>query len=307
MSVRLSHRALCVDNIAHSTEFYSTAFGFRPTAAYDNMEGAWLDKCSGLPNVRLSAHRVVNSQGVELQLMNFSQPGMVGMREKRPMNTFGLTHLNFYVRDYEATLAAVRELGGKVHEHTRLDTNLEDGAPCSMIFCSDPDGARIEVWTSDPYGAGNSMAAPIPGVDRKFSHSGICTSNMERSLAFYAHLGLLKAETFDYRDYPGALDKPSEMEGVRLLAQMMRNEKGDVVELLFYAHPTASGVRERRPANRYGLSHLAFWVDDLDVTASQLRAAGGTVFPETRSGVTGFEQLQCADPDGVRIELMRTT
>jgi catechol 2,3-dioxygenase-like lactoylglutathione lyase family enzyme len=293
-----------VTDIARSTRFYA-AFGFQTEAAQDPLEGEWLDKAVGLTHTRLNSHRLTNSQGISLQLLQFERPASTGSSERRQMNQFGLTHLNFYVRDFEATLADVRAYGGQVLEHTRLDTPLEDGTQCSMLFCTDPDGARIEVWATQPHGAGNSMATAIPGVSRKFSHSGICVADVERSLAFYANLGLRAADTFDYRDLPGALDRVSEMEGTRLLAQMMRNEKGDVVELLYYAHPAAFGARERRPSNQYGLTHLAFWVDDLHRSSAALARAGGRVFAESRSSFARFEQMQCADPDGVRIELMK--
>jgi catechol 2,3-dioxygenase-like lactoylglutathione lyase family enzyme len=291
--------------MAASTRFYERAFGFRTIAAHGHLHGAWLDRALSLEDTMLNSHRLSNGQGIALQLLQFEHPGAVGVRTRRPMNTFGLTHLNFYVRNFEQTLADVRTHGGQVHEHTRLDTPLSESVQCSMVFCSDPDGTRIEVWTTDPHGMGNSMATALPGVDRKFSHSGICVTDTERSLAFYAHLGLQLVDTFDYRDYPGALDKVSELQGVRLLAQMMRNGNGDVVELLYYAEPPASGSRERPPANRHGLSHLAFWVDDIDATAAALAAAGGKLFTESRSTLGGFEQIQCADPDGVRIELLK--
>jgi lactoylglutathione lyase len=57
------------------------------------------------------------------------------------MNRLGLTHLSLIVEDLAAVTARIAEFGGQVHPHTRITT--PKGA---MIFCSDPDGIRIELW-----------------------------------------------------------------------------------------------------------------------------------------------------------------
>ena len=65
-----------------------------------------------------------------------------GSKERRPMTQFGLTHLCFRVDDVEAVAAAVVEHGGTVHENTR--TTLADGV-LDFVYCSDPDGVRLEL------------------------------------------------------------------------------------------------------------------------------------------------------------------
>ena len=50
-------------------------------------------------------------------------------------------------------------------------------------------------------------------------------------------------------------------------------------------------------------------VDDIDAVAATVEAFGGTVAAETRTtmglGDAALDFVYCADPDGVRIELMR--
>lgn len=303
--MRLAGRTVCVSDIAVSADFYGSVFGFRTVSARHGLEGEWLDRAVGHPGVRLDWYRLVNPQGIALHLQGFERPAPVGSRTRRPMNAFGLTHLNFYVRDLTQTLEELRAHGGQVHEHTWLDTRLEDGSECSMVYCSDPDGVRVELWTTRPYGRGNSMATPYPGLDRKFSHSGICVADPQRSLDFYSRLGFESAEEFDYRPFPGALDRMCELEDSRLYARMMRSADGQVLELLFWEHPPPFGPRTRPPAHKYGFSQLVFEVDDLEGTADVLARAGGRVFPESHCTADGYDRLQCADPDGVRIELIR--
>jgi lactoylglutathione lyase len=55
--------------------------------------------------------------------------------------------------------------------------------------------------------------------------------------------------------------------------------------------------------NQLGLTHLSFFVDDVDDVAARLTDLGGTVQPRTRAAL-GYDVLFFADPDGTRVELM---
>ncbi len=293
----LSHRGLCVTDLDHSLRFYCEALDFVPTHRLEGLEGPWLDRANGLTESRIDVAGVCNAQGIALNFITFARPGPIGTRKRRQMFEIGPTHINFYVRDLDATLARVLVAGGTVLEHTRVDA--ED---VSMLFCTDPDGIRVEIWTSEPYNAGG-MATAVPGVEVKFSHSGICVSEIQRSLPFYEALGFVAAERFDYRSPPGQLDRMSECEGSALLAQMLRMNE-DVVELLQFDHPPLIGDGNPRPANQLGLVNLAFRVASIDAILPDLMAAGGRVDRESRSSWGAEEQIQCLDPDGVRIELI---
>jgi lactoylglutathione lyase len=60
------------------------------------------------------------------------------------MNRLGLTHLSFRVRDLDAVAQAVTSNGGVVHDATR--TTFGTGADAlDFVYCSDPDGVRIEL------------------------------------------------------------------------------------------------------------------------------------------------------------------
>jgi catechol 2,3-dioxygenase-like lactoylglutathione lyase family enzyme len=249
-------------------------------------------------------HRLIDARGIVLELLQFQRPGTVGTPTRRSMNALGHTHINYYVRDFEQTLADVVRHGGAVHAVTRLESQMADGTRCPMVYCTDPDGTRIEVWTTDPYGAGGSVVEPIAGIDRKFSHSGVCVTDVARSAAFYGHLGVHLAETFDYRAYPGALDTVLELSGSELLAQMLRGTAPDVVELLYFAKPVASGSGRPAPVNSLGYGAIAFEVDDLAGTAVALLQAGGVAL--TQPVRDGNELRQSfADPDGARITLLQ--
>ena len=57
--------------------------------------------------------------------------------------------------------------------------------------------------------------------------------------------------------------------------------------------------------NQLGLTHLSFYVEDVDATAAAMVAAGGKVVESTRTTNEGIDLLFLHDPDGTRIELMK--
>jgi predicted enzyme related to lactoylglutathione lyase len=82
--------------------------------------------------------------GVQIELATY-ETGVIGPAERRPMNQIGLTHLSFIVADLEAVVARIVELGGQVYPQTKVVTPMGP-----MIFCTDPDGTRLELWQKPP-------------------------------------------------------------------------------------------------------------------------------------------------------------
>jgi catechol 2,3-dioxygenase-like lactoylglutathione lyase family enzyme len=135
-----------------------------------------------------------------------------------------------------------------------------------------------------------------------FSHVGICVTDLDRSLRFYCDgLGFERGESFPIdATFGAALEVPGELS---LTSQFIRRE-GLAVELLHYVTPAPTG-RPSEHRNQLGLTHLSFYVDDVNVTAASLVAAGGTVIESTRTTNEGIDLVFLHDPDGVRIELMQ--
>ena len=61
-----------------------------------------------------------------------------------PVNQLGLTHLSFRVRDVEAVAAKLVELGGAVVDSSRTEIDF-GGTPLFFVYCTDPDGVRVEL------------------------------------------------------------------------------------------------------------------------------------------------------------------
>ncbi len=290
MAIRLSHRGMCVSDIETSARFYAEGLGFAPAEQFA-MDDPALATVMEVPGAVIRAQMVRNPQGVTFELLQFVQPGTSGSRERRPNNQYGLTHLAFYVDDMDAAAERVRAAGGRVHPHTRA--TFPQGST-TMMYCTDPDGVRIELMHN-------------PDVPGRFSHSGICITDIDRALRFYSEaIGFTPAENYALHDHSSWLDIVNELPDVKLRAQMVRSAEGNTFELLKMESPACFGPRERRVMNQYGLTHLAFYVDDIDAVAAKVEANGGRAYPQTRATFqSGVEIMYTTDPDGVRVELMK--
>ena len=60
------------------------------------------------------------------------------------MNQLGLTHLSIRVDDVAAVAATLEALGGTVLADSRTTFDLP-GASLDFVYCTDPDGVRIEL------------------------------------------------------------------------------------------------------------------------------------------------------------------
>lgn len=133
-----SHVGICCADAKRSELFYCEALGFASAEAYN--VGNEVSRTMELDGVKLLSKFLRRPDGISIELLHFETPDCIGARERRPMNQFGLTHFSFYVQDLEAALAKVREHGGTVHENTRTDLG-----GLKLIFCTDPDGVRVEL------------------------------------------------------------------------------------------------------------------------------------------------------------------
>jgi catechol 2,3-dioxygenase-like lactoylglutathione lyase family enzyme len=137
------------------------------------------------------------------------------------------------------------------------------------------------------------------------SHIGICVSDLERSMRFYCEgLGFEVAERYelDSESLPG-LDQSLEVRADVVLTSQLVERGGLRIELLAFHEPGVVGSPSQR-RNQLGLTHLCFYVEDVDLAAERMLGHGGLVLDSTRTNL-GTDIVFLMDPDGVRIELMR--
>ena len=137
------------------------------------------------------------------------------------------------------------------------------------------------------------------------SHFGICVSDLDRSLRFYCEgLGFEASEGYDLdSDAAAGLDRALEIDvPVKIRSQFIGN--GEMkIELIHFREPAVTGEPSTQ-RNQLGITHLSFWVADVDAAAERLTEFGGTILPTTRAN-PGVELVFLTDPDGVRVELMQ--
>jgi lactoylglutathione lyase len=135
-----SHIALCTSDLERSVRFYTEALGFE-VGRYLEV-GPPFDLLTELPGLK-SRMCFLQRDGVTLELLSYDTPPVVGTAERRPMNQLGLTHISFIVDDLDAAVDRIANCGGRVHSETKTVTPM--GA---LIFCTDPDGVRVELFQS---------------------------------------------------------------------------------------------------------------------------------------------------------------
>jgi catechol 2,3-dioxygenase-like lactoylglutathione lyase family enzyme len=142
-SLTFSHVGICVSDLERSLRFYCQGLGFELAESYTvGTEFGRLMEVEG--NIVLQS-RFITRDGVKLELLRFDSPGFQGPAARRPMNQLGLTHLSVRVSDVDAVAARIRELGGTVFDHTRSKFDNPDGSKSDFVYCTDPDGVRIEL------------------------------------------------------------------------------------------------------------------------------------------------------------------
>jgi glyoxylase I family protein len=142
---------------------------------------------------------------------------------------------------------------------------------------------------------------------RRFSHVGVCVSDLDRSLAFYRDgLGFREVGRLDVAG--DATETLLQVEDVDLCAVFLERD-GVRLELLYYRSPAHRGAGEPRPMNALGLTHLSLRVDDLGALVDSLESAGARVLRATRvrNEELASDAIFVTDPDGTRIELVSSS
>jgi catechol 2,3-dioxygenase-like lactoylglutathione lyase family enzyme len=138
-----SHVGLCVSDLERSLRFYCQGLGFELVESYT--VGTELGRLMEVDGEIVLQSRFITRDGVRLELLRFDTPGFQGQAARRPMNQLGLTHLSVRVEDVDAMAARIRELGGAVFDHTRTKIDHPGGSSSDFVYCTDPDGVRIEL------------------------------------------------------------------------------------------------------------------------------------------------------------------
>ena len=147
----------------------------------------------------------------------------------------------------------------------------------------------------------NHSSGPGTGV-KNFVHIGLVVEDLEETLRFLRVLG------FDCGEpgvYSGEwIDRIVGLDDVTIELAMARLPDGsDVIEVTRFRSP-AAGTQEREPAaNRPGLRHISFSVDDMHGVVDRVRAAGWEPIGEVVDYEGFYLLCYLRGPEGLIVEL----
>lgn len=142
MPDELSHFGICVSDLARSLRFYCEGLGFEADAPIHvgNDYAALME----MEQVDLVS-QFIRRGATSIELLGFATPAPDGSGERRRINQLGLTHLSFRVDDLQDTAKRLETAGGAVVPGTRTTVDLGNGASLHLVYCTDPDGVRVEL------------------------------------------------------------------------------------------------------------------------------------------------------------------
>lgn len=140
----VSHFGVCVSDLDRSVRFYCDGLGFEQ--AESHTIGTEFGRLMELEGEVALTSRFVRLGATSIELLQFSSPATTGDGVRRPINQLGLTHLCLRVDDLESVASRIAECGGTVLEHTRTTF----GPQLDFVYCTDPDGVRIELMRLPP-------------------------------------------------------------------------------------------------------------------------------------------------------------
>ncbi|TGM44529.1 glyoxalase [Leptospira biflexa] len=138
---------------------------------------------------------------------------------------------------------------------------------------------------------------------KKTRHTGLVVRNLSHSLLFYETLGfkLWKREV----EEGNFIDTVVGIQSVCVETAKLHAPDNSMIELLQYiSHPLLK-EKQNSPSNTLGCSHIAFTVDNIDLTCKQILELGGNLVNKPIISPSGKVKVAyCHDIDGILLELV---
>jgi catechol 2,3-dioxygenase-like lactoylglutathione lyase family enzyme len=145
------------------------------------------------------------------------------------------------------------------------------------------------------------MAGHRPGVT-DFVHIGLVVEDLDETVRFLTLLGFDCGEPGVFGG--GWIDRIIGLENVTVEVVMARGPDGsDVFEVVRFQSPSAAAREPAPPANRPGLRHVAFKVDDVRGVVDRVREAGWETVGEIVNYEDTFLLCYVRGPEGLIVEL----
>lgn len=145
ISAKYVHTNIVARDWKQLAAFYQGVFGCQPVPPERHLQGAWIDKATGIPNVRLDGQHLrlpgYGDSGPTLEIFQYNPLAEdVLTRVNRP----GFAHIAFAVEDVAAALEQIIEAGGSDYgKITR--TEIGGAGTITFVYAADPEGNIIEL------------------------------------------------------------------------------------------------------------------------------------------------------------------
>ncbi|HEX9481492.1 MAG TPA: VOC family protein [Solirubrobacteraceae bacterium] len=137
---------------------------------------------------------------------------------------------------------------------------------------------------------------------QSLDHVGVIVNDLEAAVAFFVDLGLERAGAGTVEGE--WVDRVVGLEGVRAELVFVRTpDRSDSIELVKFHSPSAHGGAPPPAANRPGIRHLAFTVDDLETVLDRLRSRGLEMVGEVQDYEDIFRLCYVRGPENIIVEL----
>lgn len=200
-------------------------------------------------------------------------------------------HVAFEVEDFDATVA---DLSATSYPELSDTGERHDGQKC--IFVNDNDGNRLEFTTASGLKASSRVADEL-GYTTESGKNAVVKSKAVIRIKTINHIGLPINDRGEcmhmYRDLLNIAVIPHQIDGNTLT--WMEMPDGSMVHVI--DPPKTIGPRGD------GRQHIAFEVEDIEVTAEALEAADIEIVEGIGTRHDGQQFLFIYDPDDNRIEI----
>jgi catechol 2,3-dioxygenase-like lactoylglutathione lyase family enzyme len=137
---------------------------------------------------------------------------------------------------------------------------------------------------------------------RSLDHVGVVVDDLEAAIAFFVDLGLEREEAGTVEGQ--WVDRIVGLDGVRAEVVLVRTPDGNgKLELIKYHSPSDDDGAHPSAANRLGIRHVSFVVDDLDTVIEGLRSKGLNTVGEVQDYEETFRLCYVRGPEGIIVEL----
>lgn len=137
---------------------------------------------------------------------------------------------------------------------------------------------------------------------KRMDHVGVIVNDLADAIEFFVDLGFELGGQMKMKDE--LVDRIIGLDDVQTEVAFVRTPDGSgQLELIQFNSPTYQGETSPPAANKPGIRHLAFVVDDIEAVVARLRARGTELVGELVQFEESWKLVYVRGPEGIIVEL----